>query len=70
MVRSTPVYSLKTVLLQEVREKGSTGPDRVWNLCHAPLQFVYVRSDYAKKSVSCYFSRARSVASELKLYWS
>ena len=37
------VYSLKTGLLQEVREKGSTGPDRVWNLCHVPLPSVYMR---------------------------
>ena len=35
IMRSAPVYTSSVGLLDEVRERGRTGPDRVWDLFHA-----------------------------------
>ena len=43
IVRSTPVYSSSVGLLDEVRKRKSTRPDRVWNLFHALAIRVHAR---------------------------
>ena len=35
IMRSAPVYTSSVGLFDEVRERGRTGPDRVWDLFHA-----------------------------------
>ena len=50
IMRSAPVYTSSVGLLDEVRERGRTGPDRVWDLFHALAIRVHARVEIYSSS--------------------
>ena len=69
IMRSAPVYTSSVGLLDEVRERGRTGPDRVWDLFHALAIRVHARVEIADEehAGSYYFDLAIRVHARVEI---